>query len=361
MTGILFRLLQEDDIDHVNAFYNNYHKAGRTREKFLWEFNECPHGKGIYILALNEDNGAIIGIQAGIPIIFINANGEEILTVKSEDTLLDIDACAALGRRDVFKDLYTFFIEECRNRSASCIWGFTWVLRSLQRVGCDVPFRVGQKILVLKPSRSYRFLSKLNPKNTLWEKLMIILMVLVSRIKSVQTIFTIFDRTSLKMDEFILCNTVLFKEISGNTQVVFIKQDEQFMRWRLKENPYKLDYQVLNFTENASLRAQVVFSLNQEGQAYIEQMLFAPGLKTREKRSMIKSVVKRLQRLNASHIRFMVFDRNKINREESELLTCSGFLSIKPGMGFIFKNLDDQELIKPDQILFSRLFTQGHA
>jgi hypothetical protein len=57
----------------------------------------------------------------------------------------------------------------------------------------------------------------------------------------------------------------------------------------------------------------------------------------------------------------MVFDRNKINREESELLTCSGFLSIKPGMGFIFKNLDDKELIKPDQILFSRLFTQGHA
>ena len=361
MTEILFRLIMEDDIDAVNAFYNNYHIAGRTREKFTWEFNDCPHGKGIYILALNMDTGSIIGIQAGIPIIFINAEGKEVLTVKSEDTLIDVDACADFLPKDVFKELYGWFFEECRRRGISCVWGFTWVLKSLKRAGCEIPFRAGQKIMVLKPLASYGILAKLNAQNTFREKILIMMMVWVAWIKGRQGSLLQFQRTSLRMNELILDNTGLFREAAAKEQLFCIRQDEQFLRWRLEQNPYSLDFNLLNFMQDDRLMAQAIYSINPEGQAFVEQILYSTGLSRREKKNIIIEVVRKLKKMHAAHIRFMVFDRNKINREESELLDYSGFLNVKPGMGVLYKNLDEKETIKPEQIVFSRLYTQGHS
>ena len=361
MTEILFRLLKEDDIDAVNTFYNSYHHAGRTREKFNWEFNDSPHGKGIYILALNGNTGNIIGIQAGIPVIFIDTDGKEVMTVKSEDTLIDVDACADFRPRDVFKELYNWFFEECRRRGVSCVWGFTWVIKSLKRVGCEVPFRSGQKILVLKPMKSYSILSKLNPKNTFREKFLIVMMVCVSRIKGFQGVLLMFHRKDLVMNDSMPCNTGLFREAAAGEQLFFIRQDERYFRWRLEQNPYALKYRVLNFMKDSRLRAQVIYSINEEGQAFIEQTLFSPELERREKKFIIRAVVSKLKEMHAAHIRFMVFDRNKINREESELLDYSGFLKVKPGMGVLYRNLDEKETVKPEQIVFSRIYTQGHS
>ncbi len=361
MTEILFRLLREDDIDAVNTFYNNYHNAGRTRDKFNWEFNESPHGKGIYILAVNTDTGSIIGIQAGIPVILINAEGKEVLTVKSEDTLIDVDACAAFRRRDVFKELYGWFFEECRRRGVAYVWGFTWVVKSLKRVGCEIPFRAGQKIMVLEPLLSYGILSKLNSKNTFREKALIMMMVWVAWIKGFQGRLPQFHRAGFKINEEILDNTGLFREAAGKEQLFFIRQDEPYLRWRIEQNPYTLDYHLLNFMKDDRMMAQVIFSINAEGQAFIEQILYSAGLGRRAKKNIIVSVIGKLKKMHAAHVRFMVFEANKINREESELLDYSGFLNVKPGMGVLFKNLDETETVKPEQIVFSRLYTQGHA
>ncbi len=361
MTEILFRVFTEDDIDAVNTFYNNYHHAGRTRDKFNWEFRDGPQGKGIYILAIHSDTGSIIGIQAGIPIILINAEGKEVLTVKSEDTLIDVDACADFRRRDVFKELYSLFFEECRRRGVSCVWGFTWVVKSLKRVGCEIPFRAGQKIMVLEPLKSYDILAKLNSKNTFREKTMIMMMVWVAWIKGFQGRLPQFHRAGFKINEEIHDNTGLFREAAGKEQLFFIRQDEPYLRWRLEQNPYTLDYNFLNFMKGDRLMAQLIYSINAEGQAFIEQLLFSGELSRSEKKNMIVTVFRKLKKMHAAHIRFMVFEENKINREESELLGYSGFLNVKPGMGVLFKNLDEKENIKPEQIVFSRLYTQGHA
>lgn len=361
MADILFRLLEDEDIEKVNVFYNNYHEAGRTYEKFQWEFRQSPHGKGIYVLALDSGTGKILGIQAGILVVMIDSQGRETLTVKSEDTLLDVDACSEFRGRDVFRELYAFFREECQRQSVSFIWGFTWVIRSLKRIGCEFPFIARQKIMVLKPFSSYKYLSALNPANTFPDRFRIFGMAVVSWVLGMLRGMLFLKRTGFTITDEPASNTELFQNLSGNENLLFIKQDEPYLRWRLIDNPYFLDYKITNMFENGVLKAQVISSLNPDGQAYIEQMLFDPGVSSRNRKRIIRSVIADLKSRGACHIRVMVFEKNKINQAESQLFCNAGFLEVKPGMGFFFINLRPGEPVDAGSLLISRLYTQGHS
>lgn len=361
MTNIIYRRLQNDDIDNVNKFYNNYHGKGRTREQFIWEFFESPHGPGIYVIAIDTLKNNIIGIQAGIPIIMLTTEGKTLFTIKSEDSLIDVDACVDFPKKDIFKELYTYFISQCRQSGISIIWGFTWAINSLKRIGFQIPFNAEQSVLVYRSLKSYRFLSQLNPRNTTTKKMQIGLLVIFSKINAlIHEIFTHYP-INYSVIQAIRSNVNLFREIcTDDNRLIFIKQDETFLSWRLNQNPYPLKYLIFNYSASDSIDAQIITSINPDGQGFIEQILMKPGLSRKAQLGILKHAVNHLHRQGVFLIRMLTFHQNKLNSGERLLLRKLGFIPIKKGMGFIYMSLDPSNNYRPEFFLLSRLYTQGH-
>ena len=361
MTEIIFRTLTVDDIPAVNVFYNNYHKANRTAEKFRWEFMQGPHGKGIYCLALMAETGRIIGIQGGVLIEMLLADGKKVLTIKSEDTLVDTAFCAEMKIKKVFRDLYAFFVTCCREQGAVSIWGFTWATASFDRIGFQIPFDAGQALMVIHPFKSFKNLSGLNAKNNLFSKLKISMLVATSWTLGWQSrCFRTMD--GLTMDEGIRSNEELFTElVKTNHDLVFMKQDEAFLTWRLKDNPYALEYSVLNVSLKGQFIAQVITSIHPNGQGFVEQFLATPEVSLKIRKKILKAAVNHLSEKGAIHIRVLTFAGNTVNRQEVNLLKSSGFFLLNKGMGFVFLPLNEPPAPAPGQYLLSRIYTQGHV
>jgi hypothetical protein len=360
MAEIIFRNLKDQDIPAVNDFYNNYHHTGRTIAQFRWEFEEGPHGKGIYCLAEVADTGQIIGIQGGIPIQMLTSSNKSVLTIKSEDTLVDMDLCTALKRKYLFRDLYDFFVNQCRERGAECIWGFTWASKSFIRIGFQVPFNASQGLLVNNPVKSFQYLSGLNVKNTWWQKLKIGMLVVLTWGLGMKGIFYS-NIAGLSLTEGFHSNEEFSLKISETTDdMAFMKQDAAFLSWRLEKNPYPLKYRVYNFFKQDKQVGQIITSLHPNGQGYLEQMLLSPELSDATRCKIIKAAVQHLSRDGSFLIRALTFDGNDLNRQQITLLKTIGFSHLKKGMAFVFLPLNNSLFLHPDQFLLSRLFTQGH-
>ena len=362
MNEIRFKLAEEKDIDGINVFYNNYYKIDRTKEQFRWEFEDCPEGKAIYTMALDE-NDNIIGIQAGIPIMMITSAGDTILTVKSEDTLIHTDIRSKYNKRDVFKEFYSFFIEQCRLLDASCIWGFTYALKSLKRVGFDIPYHSKQILLVIHPLQAYFHLARLNPKNRISDKIKIAALSLVSFFSGWKRFLIKPEKSPFRVTEGISSNIPLFREMtdtSGN--LTFIEQDEKYLKWRIQSNLYPVTYHCFNFFKSDQFCGQVIISYGPDKTCYIEQMLFSKDLSSPEKQQIIKEVVKRILELKKSLIRFMAFDHNSYHQKDIKILKDLGFFLVNKGIGFVYLDISSHaNQIRPENLYLSRLYTQGQS
>src|SRR4051812_17922909 len=114
--AITYRLANANDIDPINALYNRVYGRNRTKEEFNWEFNSAPAGKAIYVIAL--DNEKVIGTQCAIPYFLVNGKGDEILSAKSEDTLVDPDYRGG----NIFEKMYGLLTEESKKAGIQLIW-----------------------------------------------------------------------------------------------------------------------------------------------------------------------------------------------------------------------------------------------
>jgi hypothetical protein len=359
---IIFKTLVDSDIQAVNDFYSNYHQIDRDIKKFEWEFHLCPQGKGIYTLAIDNESGKILGIQAGIPIELIDNKGNRYLTIKSEDSLIDIDACVRFRKNDVFKELYHFFIQECRKYGILCIWGFTWLENSLSRIGFSVPFKAVQGLLVFNPLMSFRHLSSLNPSNSKSRKFLIGIMVFLSYLIGQRRWINSALPEGLTITESLIPNEMLFQEsIPSADQFFFINQDKTYLTWRLQNNPYPIQYRIINFWRIDHLLGQVILSFQSNGVGYIEQVLFSENLSISIQRNCLRHLLKLFRDSGICLVRSMTFDTNKMCRSVMKILKQTGFLFINHGMSFIFMPLKDDIPIKPERFVLSRLYTQGHG
>jgi len=362
MNEIRFKVAEQKDIEQINVFYNKYYKINRTYEQFQWEFMDCPAGKAIYTMALDE-NDYIIGIQAGIPITMITSANETFLSIKSEDSLIDIDRCSQYKRRDVFKELYSFFTGQCRLINASCIWGFTHALKSLKRVGFDLPFHSKQLILVIHPIQAYLHLTRLNPKNKLSDKFKIAVLSVISLLSGWKRYLIKTEKSPFLVTEGILSNVDLFREMTeAGENLTFIEQDEKYLNWRIRSNLFPVRYHCYNFFKSEKLCGQVIISHTDDNTAYVEQALFAKDLTILEKQQILKETVKRILKLDKSLIRFMAFDHNNHHQDEIKLLTNFGFFKVNKGIGFVFMDISSgASHLRPEDLYLSRLYTQGQS
>lgn len=350
--SVEIRLLEDNEFELVNNFFNSIYKSNRSLENFKWEFVNGPNGKAIYVLAVDKskDYPKIVGIQCAIPIEFISSSGKIVLTAKSEDTLVDPD----YRGQKIFERMYALLFEECVKAGIKYIWGFTPASKAFERIGFTVPFKAHQGLLVNEPIAAYQHLSGLNKLNTFKEKIKIAGLSFMSFIK----------RWIKQPDK----NQIEFKDLSNESlQRYFIEfksgklyhhinQTKEYIHWRQFSNPYQNQYKNISF---ANSKAQVTINFR-KGIGYIEQMIFASDISESNREKIVGDACHLLLKQGVSAIRTLCFDTNDELRSQTDLYAKNGFIILKRGNWFVWKSLDNQNEIKPESILLNRFYLQGN-
>jgi hypothetical protein len=120
-------LLDYNSIDKVLGFFNSaqsdrVQSNNRRRNEFEWLFFNGLFKPALYAVATDEDTSEIVGTFAGIFIPVISKKGEEIISVKGEDTLISLDRSIKFDTRDILKELVgkVAYEEKKMRRSGLC-------------------------------------------------------------------------------------------------------------------------------------------------------------------------------------------------------------------------------------------------
>ena len=362
------RLIKDSEYEAVNDFFNNarsvdhhYQKTKRLYEHFTWEFLNGPAGKAIYAIAIeNESESKIVGIQCAIPVKMISLDGKSVLSAKGEDTIVDIRAQIKNRKIDIVKELYLLIFKECQKNGIDYIWGFNSVLATFKRLNFDFPFKSSYGVLVLRPIKAYENIVKLNSKNTNLDKVKIAALTVISYFISFRKYLIFSKNKNYKINFELNDNIDLFKRASiKDKQLFFLFQDDEYLKWRITENPYPISYksfQVLN--EGNILKMQVICSINNDV-AFIEQILFDKNLNKSVVYYLLKKIIKIIYNEKICLIRYSGFSNNIINKNEKNIIKNIGFVFTKKGEQFVCKNLSDNSILNPYNIFLSRLYKQG--
>ncbi|MDA7762654.1 GNAT family N-acetyltransferase [Crocinitomicaceae bacterium] len=348
------RLANSDDYINVNAFYNRIYKVNRTIEKFLWEFNDCPFGKSIYVIA--EDNEKIVGTNCVIPIDLITSDNRIVRTGKSEDTLVDPE----YRGQKIFYKIYDFLFEKCKDSGIQIIWGFTPAQKPFENLGFEIPYSHQQALAVNYVWKSYKFLSSLNDKNKSIDKLKILALCIMAKAKS--SIKLIPLKSTYRIEK-------VDKIVSGVADLIFanqmkvdntfaIHQSSEFQEWRIYSNPNFFKTHTYGAYDNKKLVALIVFNSHKNNVAYICQSTFHPDIAHPEKVKILKSVTGMLYKEGIALVRTWLFPTNTINLEEVSIFNEAKYMNLNRGIGLVWKDLSNTSL-KPENFILSRIATQG--
>jgi GNAT superfamily N-acetyltransferase len=360
------RLIKPDEYEFANDLYNRIYGDGKRPYSFFeWEFLNNPFGKAIYIVAVDKHrkDNPVIGTQSVLPINFMRTDGIEVLTGKSEDTLLDPEY-RGMG---LFGKMYKVLFEECEKAGINYIWGFTYAKKPFVKIGFDIPLDTIQGLYCIKPVKAYKYLSKLNPENSIKEKLQIALLVCASKLSALLKGSAGTAGDYVISEETLADKTDLLKTLTEpNDQMYFIAQNEAYNNWRLTENPYPNSYKELSVKGlNGKVLGNVIYNIRPEGFAYICQILIDKKLPVAQQNRLIKSCLEKIASNNSvGLIRFWGFEHNAVNKSEIDILKRNGFVFIKKGTGFVWKIIDKHnstEIIDFKKLHLSRIYTQGNV
>jgi Acetyltransferase (GNAT) domain len=355
MSGIILRLLTPQDIDAVNHLYNTAYQSNRTHKKFSWEFIDGPAGKAIYVLAEDTSTGKIIGTQCAIPLYVRTTNGEQILTAKSEDTLVD----AAYRGQSIFEKMYARLFEECTAQGIKAIWGFTYAIKPFVRIGFEIPFRSDFGLACFNVAKTYTYLASLNPVNSFTNKVKIFGLATLSRIKTLKIGKTIWPFQGYTFNQEPAADLhAMYSSLEGQ-KYFYLQQDREFMNWRIYQNPYVLSFISFNLIDPAGKKvAHGLCSINSEGIGYLVQLIFDEGLPTPLRQSFVKSMMHEIQK-KVGVVRYWGFTHNAYSVKERDVLNSSGFTFTNRGITFVWKVLGDGPHLNPFEMILSRMASQG--
>lgn len=360
--NINIRLLLDSEVAIVNEVYNEAYGNIRPLENFKWEFVNGPWGKAIYVIAedLDKQGNKIIGTQSAIPMVFINGSGETVLTAKSEDTFVHPD----YRGHKLFDKMYDLLFNECRKAGIQYLWGFTYARKPFLKLGFSIPFDTIQGLFVVRPKMSFDYLSNLNESNGIKEKAKISALVVATYFKGVLHKLNRGLKGKIVIGkDYQLKKDVFNQNLKGSSARWSIHQTEKYLDWRLKSNPFANDYiRFTNSNEVGKINSSMLVNYRKEGFAYIEELNISDNKLTSDCKSLIKEVIcYSIEKKKIFMLRFWGFDGNETNRIEMKLLKKLGFVFVKKGTAFVWKDLSDgKSKIDPCNILLSRLFTQGN-
>ncbi|MEI7660930.1 MAG: hypothetical protein WCK34_01970 [Bacteroidota bacterium] len=365
------RLIDDSEYRAVIDFHNNTRnlnghakKVMRGTREFCWEFLDGPDRKAVYACAWEVEDGkepVLIGTQCMIIHRMISTVGEMILAAKGEDTLLEINALLKYKHRDILKELNALLTDTCRNLGVEFLWGFNSLPATFRRLGYKTPFKSVNTVLVLNPAKSCQYLLRLRAEGTVWGKLKIAALTGLSYVCSLKRNFVPASKNGCRISSGIDENTSLFQHAAYPDRLFFLIQDQEYLRWRTRDNPYPVKYKFFQLLDHGNrVKARIICSLN-GNTAYIEQALFAKDLKKKSVNYFIKSMVKSLENEPVFLVRYTGLSNNALSIREMDLFRNMGFVSTGTGEWFTFKPLSDNPLITPGNIYLSHLYKQGRS
>jgi hypothetical protein len=368
---IEIRLINDSEYNAVIDFYNNTrnlngpaNKVKRGTHEFSWEFLNGPDRKAVYACAWDIEEGkkpVLIGTQCMIIHRMISTDGKMILAAKGEDTLIEINAFLKYKKTDILKELNTLLTDTCRKSGVEYLWGFNRLPATYRRLGYKIPFKSFNTVLVLNPIKTYQYLLKLRSEHTVWGKIKIATSSGLAYVCSLKRIFIQTGNMDFHFNSEIDENTRLFQDAASPDRLFFLVQDQEYLKWRIRNNPYPVKYKFFQLLDrNNNVKAQVICSLNNRV-AYIEQTLFSKDLERKSINFLLKSVVKSLKNELIFLVRFTGTKNNPLNLKEMDLLRKMGFALTGSGECFTFKPLTDNAVIMPDNIYLSHLYKQGRC
>jgi hypothetical protein len=353
-------LLKDEDIDEVIRFYNRTYKSNRTRAKFDWEFKHAAAGPAIYVIAKDSETNAIVGTQCAIPIVLITGEGKSVLTAKSEDTLVD----PAYRGLNIFENMYSLLFEECRKAGIKYLWGFTSAKKPFLKLGFSIPYDHSQSLKVFDTWSSYLYLSGLNVKNTTASKFKIFALCCIAKLVALKS--RLFSANSEIRDiEFLvtdksqtLDNTEVWKD---SFQGYFaIRQDDKYLDWRVKNNPYHETIVAVRCTSQSKTIASIIFNEHKPGIWYLLNDLYTKSLNVNQKAAILNQAIKLLRKnFHVNLIRAMDFSHNDYANQELEQRKKSGFVHLDRGISFVWISPDKDNTLDARNFILSRIATQG--
>lgn len=351
MAEIEIRLLREGDIDLINDLYKRSYGITRSKEKFVWEFVECPIRPSIYVVAVDSANHKIVGTQCAIPLHVKMPNGELILTAKSEDTLVDINYRGL----NIFERMYKLLFDECRLAGIEYIWGFTYAIKPFQKIHFDIPFHSNFGLISFDPLTSYKILNALKPKRSMLEKLKIVSLVSFSFLHQKIKCIGINNLSKKTI------STKPVKETNAllhSSNFSYLNQDEQFINWRIAKNPYNshLHYSLLSADD--SVEGNIICSLHRNNTAYLMQVVIDDSVEESTQLSFLKWVLSDLS-TKIALLRYWGFENTLKGKEEILLLKKVGFTFTGKGISFVWKSLTENDKLNLANYKLSRLSAQS--
>jgi hypothetical protein len=358
------KLLEKDQIDKVLQFFNNaqsdsVRRISRSRQEFEWLFLEGISKPALYTVATDEVTGGIIGTTAGIFIPMQSPPGDQILTLKSEDSLLSLDQMIKLGKKDLLKEMLNSLEEKAVKNNVSFIWGFTAAGNSFKRNGFQIGCQVKGCFLVNNPVRFYKYRIAQFPDTSLIKKsgLFIFSWYNYFRQLFLSLSFSPFSFRQVSLDE--IDEELLLSFLPSN--VFTLRLNKQFLNWRVTRNPSSMSYRFLETRNKGNkIIAYLIYSFNKEKIFFVEQFLFREGLQDKVKLKILKSAFRELKKQNPTSFRAMGFTNNSLNINEMTLLKKIGFYFFenRKASFFIFKNLANLD-VNVKEVYLSRLNTLG--
>ncbi len=325
-------------------------------EEFEWQFFSEIYEPSIYIVAVDTEKNELAGTLAYLFIRMISPNGTVCLTVKPEDTLINVKSLIRNKNADLLKGISEELDRETENKDLEFYWGFTKETSAFERLGYTSPFSSMQGLYVLNPMQAYEHLSSLNKANKVKQRLQIFSLSLLSYLRTL---------SKFKIKGKIQCKEIRTSEIDYKLLLTMVPEksysilpDKEFIEWRIDHNPSELGFSVLQFT-NAQNEKVAYLILSKKGKSifFIEQFFFGQKMNNAEKINIVKVTAQYLRQQKASIIRCMGFTHNSVNKKEVAILKEAGFTFLNRGIPFIFKTKNEN--IKPESIYLSRLNTQG--
>lgn len=344
---IKYSIAKDNEIAEINDFFNGIYASNRSTEQFLWQFRESPHGMGFHIIA-RDHQGKIAGIQAGMPTRFRTPKGDTALTIKSEDTLVS-PSHRGMG---VFSGLYEHFVNECRNKGASAIWGYTKAENAFRKIGFDIPFHHKQALTVTKPDAAYQYFSSLDQSAKFKKRLAIRGMVNYAQIRR-----KLKDSRSLTKVYTVQEGWMEARHIIDEA-VFSIDDDPAYIHWRLNDNPNWSDVRFLEVRKEGFLLLQACTNIHENGVAFLAHYRWYatdPDTMAAAMMALTSHIFK--VRPDIIALREWTFDFNDTLQIHKETLSRAGWLGLDRGIAFVWMDLTNE--IDPFRLNLTRLSTEG--
>jgi hypothetical protein len=348
---ITYRLAVDSDIERINDFYNKIYNKNRTSEQFNWEFNSAPAGRAIYVIA--EEFEKIVGTQCAIPYYIITKDNKEILTAKSEDTLVSPNHRG----KHIFDNMYKLLIDECKKNNIAFLWGFTYADKPFKKMGFEIPYKSTMGILAIRPVKAANYFHTVTSNKSFTSYLKILALThysftkfLCLKISSAKKIILSFEDVALNNSEL---NYLKHDELFG------IKLDNKFLNYRINSNAYNSNYKTVNWIENGILKGSIRYIITKENVGFIIHAHFNKDLSEKESLLFLRNVILKTNLASCCVIRLWGFTHNIQNSNEVLLFKSAQFVFLRRGISFVGLQLDKNKSVPFSNFVLSRMASQG--